>query len=444
MSGGSRQHKHIAPPDGGWGWAVVAGSFLCMFISFGYPRNLGLFITPVVDDFESSTGPIGFIVSMPITLLLTTGPLSGVLCKKFGSRFTGILGGILVSTGLAIGYATTNLFYLALGIGVLPGLGLGLAYTASVVIVSRYFEKMFVVANGIIFLGGPISFLVCPFIGETLMELYGWRCTLLLWCAMSLHIIVGGVLMRPVYLLRDLDNTDDNTDNEYELLDNLQEPTSEHQLTNNTGPSGNACTRVWKRIASQLELQLFTQNAMFVLITVVIFLNGFAYESWLIYVIPQAQELNIPDEMSAIILTTTGIGSVVGRLGQIGILHFNILSTYNLWVLANVLAALALITDPLFQNIYSIIVFSVVYGVATGIKMPLAPVLVRDYVGIEKIHVAFGWLNLSRGIGALCGGTSMGILHTYYGSYRQPFVIVAAVQSLAAIILAFKPRSRES
>ena len=42
-------------------------------VSFGFPRNLGLFINPVVNDFESTTGPIGLIVSMPITLLLTTG-----------------------------------------------------------------------------------------------------------------------------------------------------------------------------------------------------------------------------------------------------------------------------------------------------------------------------------------------------------------------------------
>ncbi|XP_071958099.1 monocarboxylate transporter 3-like [Antedon mediterranea] len=439
MAGGTsrRRPTYTAPPDGDWGWVVVIGSFVCMFIAFGFPRNLGLFIEPIVDDFESTTGPIGLIVSLPITLLLTTGPISGILCKKVGSRLTCMLGGILACLGLGIAFSTTNELWLGIGLGLLPGVGLGLAYTASVVIVSRYFEKKFIIANGLIFLGGPISFLICPIMGESLMEAYGWRRTILLWCGMVLNLVVGGTLMKPVFLLRDLEVNQYNS-NEYELLE------TDHCANTDIEPNGNHQeNRIWKKLkdtASYCGLELFRDNLMFDLIMVIIFLNGFSYDSWLIFVIPQAEELDIPDEISALILTFAGIGSVVGRLSQIGILHWKLLSTYNTWLFANVLAALALIMDPLFQNMYSIVTFSVIYGVATGIKMPLAPVLVRDFVGIEKIHVAFGWLNLARGVGALLGGTSMGMLHSYYDSYRQPFIVVAVVQSMAAVLLIFKPR----
>jgi hypothetical protein len=41
------------PPDGGWGWVVVAASFFCNVIGDGIGYTFGLLLPHLVDSFES-------------------------------------------------------------------------------------------------------------------------------------------------------------------------------------------------------------------------------------------------------------------------------------------------------------------------------------------------------------------------------------------------------
>ncbi|XP_033108295.1 monocarboxylate transporter 13-like [Anneissia japonica] len=435
------QYLH-QPPDGGWGWVVICGSFMCMYISFGIPRTLGIFVTPLVDNFESNTGTIGWIVSMPMTLLLTTGPIAGALCKKYGCRPMGILGGVLAGSGFLIAYSANNVFFLAIGLGILPGMGFGLASTASVVIISRYFENLFVLANGIIYLGGPIGYLSLPPITQLFLQMYEWRGAALILSGVTLHIAVGGALMRPLHLARDLKeiNLHEDDENDKSYIHDGQSFNCENKNHKIKKLSKSKRVRsIFRGFVRHLELRLFCENTMFTILLPVILLSGFAYEAWLIYVTPQAEELQISATMSAILLSSTGVGAITGRLSQIAILHWKIMSSYTLLGFGTVVAWLSLMMDPLFQDFVGLLTFSITYGLATGIMMPLGPVLVRDYVGMNKLPAALGWFNLVRGTGALLGGSITGVLHDYYGGYYKPFIVVGMVQFMAVLMLFFKP-----
>ena len=43
-----------APPDGGWGWVIVAASFLCNFVLDGIAYSFGVLLPPLVEYFDSS------------------------------------------------------------------------------------------------------------------------------------------------------------------------------------------------------------------------------------------------------------------------------------------------------------------------------------------------------------------------------------------------------
>ena len=47
-----------AAPDGGWGWVVVLAGFLVHFILDGIGYTFGIFLSPIVEDFESDPGTV--------------------------------------------------------------------------------------------------------------------------------------------------------------------------------------------------------------------------------------------------------------------------------------------------------------------------------------------------------------------------------------------------
>lgn len=54
----------VIPPDGGWGWFVVVGSFLFNFISDGVMYTYGLFIEEIAESFEAPLTHVSFANSM--------------------------------------------------------------------------------------------------------------------------------------------------------------------------------------------------------------------------------------------------------------------------------------------------------------------------------------------------------------------------------------------
>ncbi len=75
---------------------------------------------------------------------------------------------------------------------------MGFAFTPSIVVLHHYFEKRFVVANGVAFAGISCGELVFPLILQPMLNAYGWRGALFLMAAVELNLVVcGGVMIRP-------------------------------------------------------------------------------------------------------------------------------------------------------------------------------------------------------------------------------------------------------
>ena len=62
-----------APPDGGWGWVVVAASFFCLCVLDGVSYTFGMFLAPLMEDMECGRGGVSaagsFQVIFPIEML---------------------------------------------------------------------------------------------------------------------------------------------------------------------------------------------------------------------------------------------------------------------------------------------------------------------------------------------------------------------------------------
>ena len=47
-----------SPPDGGWGWVVVAASFFCLCVLDGISYTFGMFLAPLMEDMECGRGGV--------------------------------------------------------------------------------------------------------------------------------------------------------------------------------------------------------------------------------------------------------------------------------------------------------------------------------------------------------------------------------------------------
>lgn len=184
-------------PDGGWGWIVVFGAFLCNCIIIGSFFSYTAVRDEIADDFgkkDHYTPGCGVIME---ACSLIAGPFAAVLLKKYGSRTVTIAGSVLATAGLLVSTKMPNYVALRFSYGAVTGIGLGLVYLPSIMIVTKWFEHRRAFATGLAMMGAGVGYFIFKAIYESLLKTNDWANATVIVAAVSLHCAVGGALYRP-------------------------------------------------------------------------------------------------------------------------------------------------------------------------------------------------------------------------------------------------------
>ncbi|XP_047206997.1 monocarboxylate transporter 12-B-like isoform X2 [Girardinichthys multiradiatus] len=146
---GRRASGVTNPPEGGWGWIVVAGCFLATICIRAVTRCISMFFVEFQTHFEQDSSSTAWIHSM---IDSTT-----MLC----------------------------------------GLGFALSYTPAIAMVGRYFSERKALAYGIALSGSGIgTFLLAPAV-QLFIDHYSWRGALLILGGFVSNLCICGAPMRP-------------------------------------------------------------------------------------------------------------------------------------------------------------------------------------------------------------------------------------------------------
>lgn len=63
----------VPPPDGGWGWAVVLGSFISIGFSYAFPKAITVFFKEIQNIFGASYSQIAWISSIMLAVMYAAG-----------------------------------------------------------------------------------------------------------------------------------------------------------------------------------------------------------------------------------------------------------------------------------------------------------------------------------------------------------------------------------
>lgn len=63
----------VVPPDGGWGWVIVAASFMCNLFVDGIIFSFGVFLNDIANAFAVSKARVALVGSMQAGFYLMVG-----------------------------------------------------------------------------------------------------------------------------------------------------------------------------------------------------------------------------------------------------------------------------------------------------------------------------------------------------------------------------------
>ena len=146
-------------PDGGYGWVICFAAFVLSGMMDGLMFSFGILLDTLTSELNIARWAVSSIGSLNLGISMCVGPIACGLIHKFGCRPVSASGGVLIGLGLLFSYSTNRFWCLLLSYGILTGIGIGLVYSSTVIVISYYFEKKRGIATGISLCGtgGNIS-----------------------------------------------------------------------------------------------------------------------------------------------------------------------------------------------------------------------------------------------------------------------------------------------
>ena len=202
-----RGYGFTKPPNGGWGWAVVLGSFIVHFNCLGLQFTFGILFKALLDDeeFQKASGNVGstsastWAGSIGSCLMLACSLPSGMLLQRYTMRQVALTGAVLMCAGLVLGSQVSQLLYLYLTYGGITGVGFGLMWSTSIVAVGKYFTTKLPTATGLAVAGSGVGTLVFSSISAHLIQQIGWRATLQVFAVLTgVSNVAAALLFLPI------------------------------------------------------------------------------------------------------------------------------------------------------------------------------------------------------------------------------------------------------
>ena len=393
------------------GWAVVAGAFAVMFVTFGAAYSFSAFFASLQQTFAASRGDIAFSFSIAVPLYYLIGAISGPLADRFGSRGACLFGVVVAGSGLIFAATATALWQVHVGFGLGLGFGIGFSFVPAIAAVQRWHVRRRGFASGIAVSGIGFGTLVMPPVAALLIESTGWRSA---WSILGLSIIcIGGAAAM--------------------FIDNAPE---RHGALPDGGVIGLG-TNVHAGPAAGHSLGQAVTSRAFILLYLSLVVIWIGASIPFVHLVPYAEDHGLSHGTAVAIFGLVGIGSIAGRFLLGGVADRIGLRTLLVAVFAGV--ALMQLWWLAATSAWQLAVFAFVFGICYGGFVALYPALTVNYFGGRNASGIIGLLYTGGAVGSFLGPKLAGDAFDLFGSYTIPIAVGAACALLAVVFVTAAP-----
>jgi MFS family permease len=167
-----REHSCAKPGYSRW---LVPPAALAIHLSIGSVYAFSVFKNPLVDHFAVSDTAIAVVFSIAIVMLGLSAAFGGTWMERNGPRKAMALSAACFTSGLAVGalgIATSQLWLLYLGYGVIGGIGLGMGYISPVSTLIKWFPDRPGLATGLAIMGFGGGAFIASALSNELLSAY--------------------------------------------------------------------------------------------------------------------------------------------------------------------------------------------------------------------------------------------------------------------------------
>jgi OFA family oxalate/formate antiporter-like MFS transporter len=390
-------------------WVVVILAPILLLVGYFFNYTFGVFFKPVAETFNWSRATVAGAFSIRSLVAAAFVIPMGYWADRYGPRRVllpcfALLG---VST-MAIAKVTAIWqLYLITGVGI--GISMSGPFVCVLATVAKWHDTKRGLALGIASAGVGLSAVVFPPLATYLIQRVDWQFATFI---LGIIILVVGI---PISLF---------------IKD---PPTISKQQSSITSNHSRGIWEGW------VSIPQFITNPAFLAIVIMFTLTAIAGNIFGSHLVNYATDTGTTAMVAASMMSAMGIASTIGRLGM-GFISDRIRPKTDAAICCFLISASFVLL--ISKNMTLIWMAVVIGGVGWGGTSPLAPALMGERVGIEKLSTATGSANMGMFVGAAIGPWLAGVIFDVSQNYLWAFILAIGVSITALIIALCMPPAK--
>ncbi|CAF0747997.1 unnamed protein product [Didymodactylos carnosus] len=461
------EYDYIAiPPDGGYGWVVLIACFIINMIVDGFLYAFGAISKDLQVHFRAHEWEVSLVISLACGCYLLSAPLASALCNKYGCRPIGIIGSFIAAGAVGASVFSPNIRVMWALFGFIGGIGMGLIYLPSIVMVGHYFEKKRAIATGITVSGtgiGSITFGPLSRSNEKEMdgaEVFGFQPTSPLLhdnektnsnasldksgkrarkdssvSVRSRQSIKADDAARALYKEDVLYQADIQALPEYQSQPDIptyvQNTTVVPDEPPNRKPS--PMKAFWDVFLKMTNVHVLKDSKMLIICLANV-CSMIGYYTPYLFTTKLAIQLGVSEYRAVLLISIIGFFNTGSRFVSGWITKLPKMSPLMVNNIGLVIAGIATLLVPLCTTYPLLVIYCAVWGTFIAFHVSLSPVIVCQLVGLELYSSALGLTLMFRGITSLTAPPVMGAIRDQTNSFNIAFIIGGLAFILSAIM----------
>ncbi len=414
-----------------YGWVVAWTAFGVLSLTYGVQFSFGVLLPSIAQDLGISRTAASLCFSVYVFVYSALSSYSGSLTDRRGPRLVLVLGAVLLGTGYGLSALAQTQWQLFITLGLIAAAGMSASFVPCNATVVRWFLRRRGQALSISTSGGSFAAVAMPLLMGWLISYTSWR---VLYGVMALVVFIG--LLTASRLMA--------ASPEAKGLSIDGESGRRGDLTLTPGgpdPTG-AAAQPQKVALTTEEPSLSRREAMRTPVFWII--AGIFLCTWLVVFLPMvhlspfARGLGASPGLAAAMVSSVGVGGLVGRT-LTGTVSDRMGAETTLAIVLSV-QVLAFVVFATSHSMATLFPAAAAFGFGYGGTTTVFPAIVGDRFGRAHAGAIVGLLFAGAGSLAAVGPFMAAWIYDSTGSYRPAFVLSAAANAVG-LILVFVLRS---
>jgi MFS family permease len=387
-----------------YGWVVVAGAFLVLFVAYGAQYAFGVFFAALLDEFGWSRASLAGAFALYAVAYCIFGFPAGRLTDLWGPRRVIAIGGCCLGVALAGMAAVTRLWEPYLLYGLVAALGMGTAYVPCNTTVVKWFVRRRGLAIGLASTGASVGTVALPPLAQVLVDAAGWRTAYLVFGA-GVFVILNIVALA---MRRDPESV-------------------------GLRPDGAPLVAIADTPGERWPLTRAARTSAFWLLGAAFSATWIPVFIPLVHLVRYARDLGYTPLVAASMISAIGVGAVAGRL-VMGALSDR-LGRRPTVAMGMALQAAAFVSFMGVRELGALYATAFVFGYSYGAVSTLFTAIIGDFFGRAQAGTLVGVLFAIAGSMAGWGPLLAGAAYDSTGSYVPAFAASAGLNVVAVVLL---------